>query len=224
VIGNVTATVVGIAGDIHLRSVKTPPASMIYLPLWQRPVGRGYVGETNIQVRTHQSPAEISAAIEGEISAGHYALGRSPVEPTTLEAMIGASYADDTLRLNAMSLLAAIALVLVVVGLYGVMAYAVERRVREIGVRMAIGATPARIASLVGKECATVVGIGILAGIPGAVVVMRAISSYTFEVSPVDPATLGGAIVGMLLAAGVAIARPIWRSTHVDPVETLRAH
>jgi ABC-type antimicrobial peptide transport system permease subunit len=138
--------------------------------------------------------------------------------------MIGASYADDTLRLNAMSLLAAIALVLVVVGLYGVMAYAVERRVREIGVRMAIGATPARIASLVGKECATVVGIGILAGIPGAVVVMRAISSYTFEVSPVDPATLGGAIVGMLLAAGVAIARPIWRSTHVDPVETLRAH
>jgi predicted permease len=223
-LGSITASVVGIAGDIHLRSLKKPPASMIYLPLWQRPAGRGYNGETNVQVRTRQSPAEVSAAIEGEISAGHYALRRSLAEPTTLETTIGASYADDTLRLNAVSLLAAIALVLVVVGLYGVMAYAVARRVREIGVRMAIGATPTRIVSLIGKECATVVGIGILTGIPGAVVVMRAVSSYTFEVSPLDPATLCGAIVGMLLAASVAVARPIWRSTHVDPVKTLRAH
>ncbi|HXT71029.1 MAG TPA: ABC transporter permease [Vicinamibacterales bacterium] len=224
-VGATTASVVGVAGDIQSRSVKVPPASMIYLPLWQRLAGRGWVDQTNVQVRTRQSPAQVSAAIEGEISAGHSALQPSPfADPTTLEAMIGASYADDTLRLNAMSLLASIALVLVVVGLYGVMAYAVARRVREIGLRMAIGATPKRIAILVVKECATVVGIGILAGIPGAVVVMRAIASYTFEVSPIDPATLGGAIVGMLLAAGVAVARPIWRSTHVDPVEALRAH
>jgi macrolide transport system ATP-binding/permease protein len=223
VLGSNTARVVGVAGDIQLRSVKKPPASMIYGPLWQRPAGRNWPGETNVQVRTRQSPAEVGAAIEGEISAGQYAL-RPFGEPTTLAAMIGASYADDTLRLNAMSLLAAIALVLVVVGLYGVMAYAVARRVREIGVRMAIGATPTRIVRLIGKECATVVGIGILAGIPGAVVVMRAVSSYTFEVSPLDPATFGGAIVGMLLAASVAVARPIWRSTHVDPVETLRAN
>jgi ABC-type antimicrobial peptide transport system permease subunit len=122
-----------------------------------------------------------------------------------------------------MSLLAAIALVLVVVGLYGVMAYAVARRIREIGVRMAIGATPTRIVRLIGRECASVVGIGILAGIPGAVVVMRVVSSYTFEVSPLDPATLAGAIVAMLVAASVAVSRPIWRSTHVDPVKTLRA-
>jgi hypothetical protein len=224
VLGTTTASVVGVAGDIQLRSVKKPPASMVYAPLWQRPAGRGWPGETNVQVRTRQSPAEVSAAIEGEISAGHLGLGRSLfAEPATLEATIGASYADDTLRLNAMSLLAAIALVLVVVGLYGVMAYAVARRIREIGVRMAIGATPTRIVRLIGKECATVVGIGILAGIPGAVVVMRAVSSYTFEVSPLDPATLAGAIVGMLIAAGVAVARPIWRSTHVDPVKTLRA-
>jgi predicted permease len=224
-LGRITATVVGIAGDIHLRSLKQPPASMIYLPLWQRPAGRGWVGETNIQVRTRQSPADVGAAIEGETSAGHLALQRPPfANATTLEAMIGASYADDTLRLNAMSLLAAIALVLVVVGLYGVMAYAVARRVREIGVRMAIGATPTRIVRLIARECAIVVGIGILAGIPGAVLVMRAVSSYTFEVSQFDPATLAGAVVGMMLAAAVAVARPIWRSTHVDPVETLRAH
>ena len=223
-LGNITATVVGIAGDVQFRSVKMPPASMIYLPLWQRPAGRSYVGEANVQVRTRQSPADVSAALEAEISATHSALQRSPfADPTTLEAMIGASYADDTLRLNAMSVLAAIGLVLVVIGLYGAMAYAVARRLREIGVRMAIGATPARIVQLVGRECAIVVGIGILAGIPGAVLVMRAVSSYTFEVSPLDPATLGGAIAGMLLAASVAVARPIWRSTHVDPVTTLRA-
>jgi predicted permease len=225
VLGSNTASVVGVVGDIQLRSVKTPPASMIYAPLWQRPAGRGWPGETNVQVRTRRSPAEVSAAIEAEISAGHFALQRPPfADPTTLEATVGASYADDTLRLNAMSLLAAIALVLVIVGLYGVMAYAVARRIREIGVRMAIGATPTRIVRLIGRECATVVGIGILAGIPGAVIVMRAVSSYTFEVSPLDPATLAGAIVGMLLAAGVAVAQPIWRSTHVDPVKTLRAH
>jgi len=223
-LGTITATVVGVAGDIHFRSLKTPAASMVYLPLWQRPAGRGWSGATNVQVRTRQSPAEVSAALEQEISAGHYALRRSPVDPTTLEATIGASYADDTLRLNAMSLLAAIALVLVVVGLYGVMAYAVARRTREIGVRMAIGATPARILGLILRECATLVGIGILAGIPGAFAVMRALASYTFEVSPLDPATLSGAVVAMLVAASIAVARPVWRSTHVDPVKTLRAN
>jgi predicted permease len=223
VLGAVTVRVVGIAGDIHRRSVKTPPASMAYLPVWQRPAARGLDLETTVQVRTRRSPAAVSAAVDSEIAAGRNAFRRA-LDPTTLETMIGATYADDTLRLNAMSVLAAIALVLVVIGLYGVMAYAVARRVREIGVRVAIGATPTRIVRLVFKECATVVGIGILAGIPGAFVVMRAISSYTFEVSPVDPATLGGAIAGMLLAAGVAVARPIWSSTHVDPVETLRAH
>jgi len=218
-----TASVVGVVGDIQRRSVRTPPASMVYVPVWQRPPGPGWDAETNVQVRTRRSPAEVHAAIEREIAAGHYAF-RSLADPATLDSMIGASYADDTLRLNAMSVLAAIALVLVVVGLYGVMAYAVARRVREIGVRMAIGATPTRIARLVVKECTVVVGLGILAGIPGAVLVMRAVSSYTFEVSPLDPTTLAGAIAGMLLAAGAAVARPIWRSTHVDPVKTLRAH
>lgn len=223
-IGTTTATVVGIVGDIQLRSVKLSPASMLYLPLWQRPPGRGWVGETNVQVRTRRPPAEVGAAIESEILAGHFALRTLPLAvPRTLEGMIGASYADDTLRLGAMALLAAVALVLVGVGLYGVMAYTVARRIREIGVRMAIGATTTRIVGLIGRECAIVVGIGILVGLPGAVAVMRAVSSYTFQVSPLDPLALAGAIVGMLLASSVAVVRPIWRSTHVDPVTTLRA-
>lgn len=224
-LGATTAKVVGVAGDIHRRSLKDPPVSMIYLPLWQRPVGRGWTAETNVQVRTHQSPIDVQRAIEAEIAAGRYALQLSSLDDSrTLESDIEASYADDTVRMHAMSLLAGVSLVLVLAGIYGLTTYVVARRSREIGVRMAIGATPNQILGLILKECVMLVGIGVLLGIPGTLVVMRAVSNYTFHVTPLDPSTIAGAVAVMLLTAGAAAARPLWRSTRVDPVETLRAN
>lgn len=222
-LGATTATVVGVVGDIHRRSLKQAPVSMVYLPLWQRPAGRGWPGEVNVHVRTRQPPGDVSALIERELMAGRYALRRSPADPTTLEATIGASYVDDTIRMQVTALLAAIAVALVIVGVYGLTSYAVTRRAHEIGVRMAIGATPTRILGLIFKESGSLFAAGVLVGVPGALVVMRALSSYTFQVSSLDPSTIGGAVVVMVLAAGIAAARPVWRATHVDPVETLRA-
>jgi len=163
----------------------------------------------------------VVARIDDEIKSGGYAL--RVFDASTLEDSVGASYLNDSIRMQAASLFAAIALVLVVAGIYGLMAYSVARRTREIGVRMAIGAAPNQIVGLVLKESMTLVGIGILLGIPGALVAMRILAVYVFDVSPVDPASIAAAVAVMLAAACVAAAVPAWGSTHVDPVTTLRA-
>jgi ABC-type antimicrobial peptide transport system permease subunit len=175
-------------------------------------------------MKTRRSPADAASAIEREIASARIALRRSLTTPTTLEATIGGSYIDDTIRMQATALFAAIALLLVVVGIYGLMSYAVTRRSHEIGVRMTIGATPAGILRLIVGECLLLVGIGVLAGLPRAMAVMRALSAYSFQVSSFDAVTIAGAVLMMGVTAGLAAARPVWRATRVDPVETLRAN
>ncbi len=216
-----SVTVVGVAGDIRQESLKKPSAPLIYLPFWQPPAGRGFAAQTGIHVRTGRPPGDIEALIEQELKDGRYALQITRV--STLEDDIGASYRDDRVRMQATSIFASIALVLIVAGIYGLMAYAVAQRSREIGVRMAVGATSARIIALVFKDCMAVVAIGLILGIPGALAVMRVLSAYVFELSPTDPVTLGGAIALMLATATLAVAGPAWRSTQVDPVKALRA-
>lgn len=216
----VTAKIVGVAGDTRQRSLREPVVPTIYLPFWQPAAGRGWSAQTGIHIRTPRNAGDIAALIDKEIKAGGYPL--SIFQSYALEDAVGASYQDDRIRMQATAIFASIALVLIVAGIYGLMAYAVKRRSREIGIRMAVGATSDQIVGLVLKDCMTVVAIGLTLGIPGALAVMRVLSAYVFELSPTDPATLGGAIALMLVTAGLAAAGPAWRSTQVNPVETLR--
>jgi ABC-type antimicrobial peptide transport system permease subunit len=109
------------------------------------------------------------------------------------------------------------------VGLYGVVAYSVRQRTKEIGVRMAIGADAGRIARLVASESVRMVGFGLAAGLLGALATARLLSGFLYGVQPADPAAILAAALVLAAAAALATLLPVRRATRVDPVIALAA-
>jgi ABC-type antimicrobial peptide transport system permease subunit len=122
-----------------------------------------------------------------------------------------------------MGIFGVMALVLTLVGLYGMLADAVGRRVQEIGIRMALGARPGSMLRLVLAQAMVAVGAGLVFGFAGAVAAGNLLQSMVHEISPTDPRLLGGVAAMFLVVALLAGALPALRATRVDPVETLRA-
>jgi putative ABC transport system permease protein len=122
-----------------------------------------------------------------------------------------------------LSIFALAAVVLAAVGLYGVMASAVNQQTRELGVRMALGATSSGLRNMVMRQAMTVAGIGTAVGLAGAVAGSRLLTSMLFETTPSDPATLGGVVALLLLIAVGAAYLPARRATKIDPARALRA-
>ena len=117
----------------------------------------------------------------------------------------------------------ALATMLAAIGLYGVMSYAVARRTREIGIRMALGAERGRVMWLVLKEVAALAALGVVVGLAGALYLTRQVQSQLFGLSPHDPATLAGAMTLLLAVALVAGFIPARRATTIDPLVALKA-
>jgi len=115
------------------------------------------------------------------------------------------------------------ALLLGVVGIYGVIAYSVSQRTREIGIRMALGAQQQKLTRMFVSHGLSLTGIGVACGLLGAIVSMRLLSSLLFNVSPVDLITYGAACIGLVATAWLACYIPSRRAATVDPVEALRA-
>jgi ABC-type antimicrobial peptide transport system permease subunit len=122
-----------------------------------------------------------------------------------------------------LSVFAGAALLLAVIGIYGVMSYVVTQRTQEMGVRLALGATPVEIARLVLGQGARLVVIGLALGIAGAVALTRLMTSLLFEVTPTDPVTYGGVALVLAVTAVAACQIPAWRATRVDPLTALRS-
>jgi putative ABC transport system permease protein len=116
----------------------------------------------------------------------------------------------------------AFALALTCLGLYGVISFTTARRTSEIGVRIALGATRTRVASMVLKESFIVAAIGVVIGVPAALLAARTISSGLFGVSPDDPFTIAAAVAAMLLVACAAALVPARRAARIDPIQALR--
>ena len=117
---------------------------------------------------------------------------------------------------------AVLALVLAMVGVFGVLAYTVEQRQREIGVRMALGATGGRVMRLVLRDIGWTIAAGAIAGMLLAAVSGRLIATFLFGVTPLDPLTFAIVPVVILLTALVAAAAPAWRASRINPVEAFR--
>jgi ABC-type antimicrobial peptide transport system permease subunit len=142
---------------------------------------------------------------------------------TTLEDDILESMRSDRLRMQASSLFSGLALGLIILGTYGLMAYSVVRRTREIGIRVAVGSTPNGIVRLMFNESLRLVVAGVIIGVPGAIAVMKAISSLVFGLAPVDVASLAIAALVLAITGIAASAVPAWRAAHLDPVAALRS-
>jgi predicted permease len=213
----VETQVIGVVNDTKSWSVSDPAPEFVYIP-W--PQGWHDNNGVTFEVRSSLTPQTLGAMIASQIRAEHLP---AVVDPATkLDDEILESMHSDRLRMQGSSLFSGLALLLIIVGIYGLMAYSVVRRTREIGIRVAVGSTPNGIVRLMLDESLRLVLAGVIVGIPGAIAVMKAISSMVFGLSPVDPASL--AIAALVLAAtGIAAsAVPAWRAARLDPVSALR--
>jgi putative ABC transport system permease protein len=213
--GDVSREIVGMVADIHDVSIASNPGPMMYVPFAQVPFWGG-----EVVVRSSLSAAEIAAAIRTETHNIDKDLPVTDIESFP-EAM-HASLAEPRFRTVLLGLFSAIALLLAAIGIFGVISFSVSRRTREIGVRMALGATPASIRHLVLGESAKLVLFGLAAGIPAALISTHFLSALLFGVTPTDPLTFIGVGLLLMLVALAAAYLPARRATRIDPIVALR--
>ncbi len=215
-------TVVGIVGDVRHRGLDAAPRPEMYLPHAQFPAGTGRPQRSMyLVVRTSGDPASLAPAIRNAVD------GLDPdvplAEVQTMEQALGSWAAERRLTMMVTSGFALVALTLGAVGIYGIMAHLVVQRTREIGIRIALGAVPGEILRLVLVQAAWLVGVGIAAGVAGALPVTGLLSGLLFGIRPTDPVTFAGTAVVLGLVATVASLVPARRAARVDPVEALRS-
>jgi ABC-type antimicrobial peptide transport system permease subunit len=143
-------------------------------------------------------------------------------EIATLDENIGQSLAPRRLSMTLLGVFAGLALCLASVGLYGVMGLAVAQRTRELGIRLALGASRGDVLRLVLGQGAVLVGVGLGVGLLGAFVASRALRSVLYNVAPLDPAALVSALLTLSSVALIACFLPAQRASRVDPIEALR--
>lgn len=166
------------------------------------------------------SSAQTGQAIRNAVRAADPA--QAVFDMKTMEERISLALGPQQFAASILMAFAGAALLLAVIGLYGVISYNVTRRTREIGIRTALGAERARIILLVIRQAIRLVGIGLLCGFIAAALLGRFAASQLFEVSPLDPATF--LITALVLTAAALLASfiPAWRAARVDPVIALR--
>ena len=213
---NTPLQVVGIARDVHDHNLDRPVSRRLYLPVGQP----NLPAENVFEMRTAQDPASLEPAVRQAVSAANPQL--AVTELSTEDQLVNDSLQERTFIAQLSAFFAGLALLLACVGLYGITSYAVAGRTREIGVRIALGAEPRRVVWLVLREGMALIGMGMLVGVPAAIAAARLLHSMVFEVSALDPRSLGGAL-GALLAVGLVAAYvPARRAAKVDPMVALR--
>jgi ABC-type antimicrobial peptide transport system permease subunit len=147
----------------------------------------------------------------------------APSDIQTMQQAVAASTARRRFQTTLLTIFAVTSLVLALIGLYGLLAYSVRQRVAEIGVRIALGASRARVISMVVRQGIRLVLIGLALGLAAAFVLVRFLAGVLYRVSPYDPWTFVAAPALVLLAALIACSAPAWRAAHIEPVEALRS-
>jgi ABC-type antimicrobial peptide transport system permease subunit len=186
-----------------------------YMPQAFSPWGNGH-----LVARTTGMPMSVAESVRKAILEIDAAQPVANVR--TLEEVIAASVAQRRLILTLLGGFAGAALLLAAIGLYGVIAYAVSQRTREIGVRMALGATRSNVLGLVVRQGMLLAGIGVLLGVVGALGLTRVLTKMLYEVEPTDPMTFVGVSLILVLVALAACLLPARRASKVDPMVALR--
>jgi predicted permease len=206
--------VVGVARDTKYRSLSEPAALVMYRPLRQFPART-----LSLVIRTDGPPPRLASAVRQRLQEAEP--GVTLWSMRTLEEHIDRSLELDRARAVALALFAGLALLLVSLGVYGVMAYSVSRRLREMGIRLALGARPQSVAGLVLRRAALLAGAGILLGAFGVYASGRLIAAELHGTDPMDPLTLAGSAALLLAVASIASYLPARRASRVDPVAVL---
>jgi putative ABC transport system permease protein len=214
--------IVGVAADTRHEGLDADAAPAAFLPQRQGffNVGAGFERTMTLVIRTGRDAASLTPILRTSVASIDPQLPIGMVRP--MDDVIGESIAPRRLNFVLVSAFAVVALVLTAAGLYGVMAYVVAQRTREIGVRMALGATRRQVLGLMFRQAGSMTAAGIALGITGALVLTRSMTSLLFGVSAADPLVYAGVSAILAAVAFVAVAVPSSRATRIDPLLALR--
>jgi len=208
-------TIVGIVGDVKFGALDAATPPEVYLPHAQHPVG-----DLTIAVRTTGEPLSIGPTARAALAGMDRELPMADIH--TMNDLIGQSIAERRFVMLLIAAFAALAVMLAAIGIYGVLAYIVTERVQEIGVRLAIGASPRDVVRLFVREGAMFTAVGLVIGLAGALAAARALTSLLFGVGAADPSTFAGVAVALAAVALVASYVPARRAARIDPMTALR--
>jgi predicted permease len=207
--------IVGLARNTNAAGLRRSPPPTVYVAYAQL---TGDVA-TTLAVRAAGPLGRVSPEIQQALQSK---LPGAPIEVRPFSAQVEATIVKERMMATLAGGFGLLALTLTCVGLYGLLAYSVAQRTKEIGIRMALGAQAPRVVALVLKDGARLVAIGIALGLPAAWAASRWVESMLFGLTPTDPAAIGGAIVLLAVAAQLAACMPARRASRLDPLTALR--
>jgi putative ABC transport system permease protein len=210
-------TVVGVAGDVRQAGVDSPPAPELYVPLTQNP---SRALSMALVIRTSNDPAGLASVVRTELRSV------DPEQPVsgirTMDEVLTEYLAGRQFTMFLLVCFAVVAMLLAALGIYGVMAWTVRQRTREIGIRLALGASIANVFRVVMAQGMRLAGAGLSIGILGALALTRVLSSLLYGVSATDLFTFAAVSLVLAGVASLAIYLPARRATKVDPMVALR--
>jgi putative ABC transport system permease protein len=207
--------IVGVVRNAKYRTLREQPLPFIYLPL-----GQEYQAGMTMMVRTTADPAQLVSPLRNEMRALNKEVPVFAVQ--TMTDRIGGQLATERMIAVLLSIFGSVALLLAAIGVYGVMAYSVAQRSREIGIRMALGAERIDILRLVVGQGLTLVVIGTVIGLLLSLALTRVLTTQLFGISATDPVTFGVIMALMMIVGLFACYLPARRATKVDPLVALR--
>jgi putative ABC transport system permease protein len=212
----VTATVIGVTGDVRIFGQGNEAPPMVYLSARQRPLPM-----MQVVLKSAAPAADVAAAIRRHVQTLDSTLAVSRID--RMEALLADSVVQPRFAMLLIGSFAALALLLTLVGLYGTLAYLVAQRRREIGIRLAVGASRSDIRQMVLRQGGALVAIGIPIGLAASLFTSRLASSLVANVRPADPLVLAGVTVLLAVASFAAVLVPASRAARVEPLDALRA-
>ena len=214
--------VVGVVGDAHYDTLEEEPEEMIYWPATIGPAEAPIPTRSmDVVIKTSSDPLIFVSILRREVQALN---ARFPVSnPRTMRAVVGAATSRTSFTMALFGTASGVALLLGLIGIYGVISYIVSQRTREIGVRMALGATAPSVRSMVVRQGLALAGGGVVLGLAVAGALSSVMASLLYGVSPTDPITYGSVAVALVVVSFTASWIPATRAAGVDPSRALRA-
>jgi predicted permease len=210
--GAVWSTIVGVVADVRHSNLETPPTPTLYQPSWS--------DVSSLAIRTTLPPDAMVSAVRHAVRESGLPFLLADIQ--TMRERTSEAEARRRFQTVLLAAFAGIAVFLALVGLYGLLSYAVRQRTAEIGVRMALGAQRSRVVAMVLRDGLILTAAGLLIGLPVAGTVARRSASLLYGIHVLDPVTFIAVPVLMMAAAALACVLPAWKASRVDPVSSLR--
>jgi len=219
-VSGTTAQVVGVVGDVHSSGLDTPLDRFVYLPMLDAE-GDSRVEGMSVVVRASVEPLGLVGAVRSAIAELDPDLAVADVRP--MQRWVGDSMSRTTFTASVLAIAALVALFLGSIGIYGVLSYIVSQRTTEIGIRCALGATPANVRRMIFSQGIWLAGTGVAVGLVAAVALARLLAAQLYGVCPIDPVTIAVAAAIFVVVAMLASLLPAARAAGTASLDALRA-